>query len=274
MVYRTEPKFVERVWGALPNPGGTPFGEIWWAWDEGDSSSPLLTATGRPCGLFLHDISPGSRPFPLLIKTLHPADRLSVQVHPGLGGGEPCKAESWIVLSAGEGASVFLGLRQGTTPGMLEEMIAAGKPEALLRRLPVTRGDILHVMPGTVHALCAGVEVLEIQTNCDITYRIWDWGRMGADGRPREIHLEKAFESIDFPAAGESSGACRRNRWYSIARTAGGEVAMPPFSALFIPGGAGGQARRHACFVAGPDGGLFDAPAEGWLAVPGSEEEG
>lgn len=274
MVYRTEPKFVERVWGALPNPGGTPFGEIWWAWDDGHSSSPLLTVSGDPCGLSLRDISPGSRPFPLMVKTLHPAGRLSVQVHPGLDGGEPCKAESWVVLSAGEGSSVFLGLRQGTTPGMLEESIAAGRPEILLRRLPVTRGDLLEVMPGTVHALCAGVEVLEFQTNCDITYRIWDWGRMGADGKPRETHLEKALESIDFRVAGDSSGACRRNRWYSIARTAGGEIAMPPFSALFVTGGAEGQVRGRSCFVAGPSGGLFDAPSEGWLAMPGSGGEG
>lgn len=268
MVFRTVPRFVERIWGRLPNPGGVPFGEIWWAWDDGTDSSSLAAPGGSGLPSRLHDLAPHAGRFPIVAKTLHPAGMLSLQVHPGLPGNGPRKAESWIFLKAPQGASVILGLRPGTTPGDLSAAVASGRPDPLLRSVPVLPGDILHVPPGTVHSLCGGVEVIEFQENCDVTYRIWDWGRQGSGGVTRETHMAMALESIDFSpeASSGQAGASCAGFGYLIGAVSG-SAALPPYSVLFVPGGDG-DAPAGTCFVSDGTGGSADAGEGGWMAEP------
>ncbi len=142
--------------------------------------------------------------FPLLVKLLDARQDLSVQVHPGDAyamaheGGELGKAEMWYVLHADPGAELILGLNPGVTREAFREAVRAGRVESLLRRIPIRPGQAVDVPAGTIHALLAGTVVTEIQQNSDLTYRVYDWGRLGADGKPRLLHIEKALDVIDF----------------------------------------------------------------------------
>ena len=151
--------------------------------------------------------------FPLLVKLLDAAQNLSVQVHPGdkyaqlHEGGELGKTEMWYVLHAQPGAQIILGLQPDISAEELGHAIAADRLEACLQRLPVKPGDAVFIAAGTLHALLAGVMAVEVEQNSDTTYRMYDWGRLGADGRPRPLHIAKGLEVIDFrPAA---PGVCR-----------------------------------------------------------------
>jgi mannose-6-phosphate isomerase len=143
---------------------------------------------------------------PLLVKLLATSDLLSVQVHPddraaarfeGGGGG---KHEAWVVLDATSDAELYLGLRVGATTADLCDAAAAGDVEgvkSLLRRVTPKRGDVFDLAPGTVHAPGGGLVLYEVQQPSDLTYRLFDWNRVGLDGRPRPLHVEKAREVID-----------------------------------------------------------------------------
>jgi mannose-6-phosphate isomerase len=142
--------------------------------------------------------------FPLLIKLLDAHDDLSVQVHPDDAyaaaheGGELGKTEMWYVLHAEPGTELIYGLARLATRRSLKRAIENGTLPEQLHRLSISPGDCLYVPAGTVHALLAGAVVAEIQQNSDTTYRVYDWGRVGADGRPRPLHVEKALEVIDW----------------------------------------------------------------------------
>ncbi len=142
--------------------------------------------------------------FPLLVKLLDAQQDLSVQVHPGDAyalaheGGELGKTEMWYVLHADPGAELILGVRPGVTREAFREAVGEGRLEAVLRRMPVRVGQAVDVPAGTVHALLAGTVVTEIQQNSDTTYRVYDWGRVGADGKPRPLHIAKALDVINF----------------------------------------------------------------------------
>jgi mannose-6-phosphate isomerase len=142
--------------------------------------------------------------FPLLVKLLDAQERLSVQVHPeddyalANENGELGKTEMWYILHAQPGAQLILGLRPGVTPEAFRQAIAEGALDRWLHHLPVTAGDAVFVPAGTVHAILEGIIVAEIQQNSDTTYRIYDWGRLGADGVPRPLHVDKALDVINF----------------------------------------------------------------------------
>jgi len=142
--------------------------------------------------------------FPLLIKLLDAEKRLSVQVHPQDDyaliheQGELGKTEMWYVLHARAGAQLILGLRPGVTPEAFRHGIANNRLETWLHHLPVKAGDAIFVPAGTVHAILEGILMAEIQQNSDTTYRIYDWGRVGADGHPRPLHVDKALEVVNF----------------------------------------------------------------------------
>ena len=142
--------------------------------------------------------------FPLLVKLLDANRRLSVQVHPpdeyalAHEGGELGKAEMWYVLYAEPGAELIYGLARQTTPGRVSRRARGGQLSDLLHRLPIQAGDAIRVPTGTIHALLEGTVVAEIQQNSDTTYRVYDWGRLGHDGKPRPLHVDKAVEVIDF----------------------------------------------------------------------------
>ena len=141
--------------------------------------------------------------FPLLIKLIDAAADLSIQVHPDDGYvrreglGSRGKTEAWYVLASG---GIALGLREGVDRGGLERSLAGGRPEEAVRYRPVEAADAVLLPAGTVHALCRGTMVYEVQQASDLTFRLYDYGRPGIDGRPRELHLEQAMEVIDFGA--------------------------------------------------------------------------
>ena len=147
--------------------------------------------------------------FPLLVKLLDAHAALSVQVHPDddfaerWEHGELGKAEMYYVLHADEGAQMVYGLKPGVDPVTLRSALRGGSAEGVLNYTAVRTGDVVAVQPGTVHALLGGVLVTEIQRSSDATYRLYDWGRVGLDGKARELHIEKALEVIDFGRSGD-----------------------------------------------------------------------
>ena len=140
--------------------------------------------------------------FPLLIKFLDAQQHLSVQVHPKPRDDDPnrrqpgIKHEAWYVLHADPGAALFIGQNPGVTPDDLAH--AANTPQLadLLRRRPVQPGQCFYLPSGIIHALGAGIVVAEIQTPSDVTYRLYDWDRTDADGKPRQLHLPQALQNV------------------------------------------------------------------------------
>ena len=135
--------------------------------------------------------------YPLLVKVIQANDTLSVQVHPDDEDakrleGENCrgKTECWYVLNADEGASLVYGLKGNPSKEEIRSAIKENSPEKLLDRVQVKKGDFIFIPSGTVHAIGCGLRLLEVQQSCNITYRLYDWGR------PREVHIEKGVEVI------------------------------------------------------------------------------
>ncbi|MGF1452980.1 MAG: type I phosphomannose isomerase catalytic subunit [Opitutales bacterium] len=214
------PLYQERVWGGdglarhlgRQLPGGQPIGESWEVVDRPEAQS--LVAEGPEPGLSLRDLIasnptgimgegwPADKPFPILVKWLDCQQRLSLQVHPPADiapdlGGEP-KTENWFVAHASPDAALLAGLQPGVTREQFAEALKDERAEPLVRRMPVKDGCSLFVPSGRIHAIDAGNLILEIQQNSDTTYRVYDWGRVGLDGKPRTLHLEQSLASIDF----------------------------------------------------------------------------
>lgn len=140
--------------------------------------------------------------FPLLFKLIDARDRLSVQVHPNnanahLTQGQP-KTEMWVVLDRTPGASLYAGLARGVSTESLRAALAAGTAESQLVRLPVEPSQALFIPGGLVHAIGAGCLIYEVQQNSNTTYRLFDWNRTDAQGKPRALHIEESFQSIDW----------------------------------------------------------------------------
>ena len=128
-----------------------------------------------------------------------------MQVHPDAEtaaklGGRP-KSEAWYILGVQPGGVIYRGLKQGTDREALAAALASGEVEQLLEAEQVEPGDLVPVPPGTVHAIGAGVLLAEVQQPSDTTYRVYDWGRLGLDGKPRDLHVEQALQSIHFGEA-------------------------------------------------------------------------
>ncbi|NCD34645.1 MAG: mannose-6-phosphate isomerase [Spartobacteria bacterium] len=140
--------------------------------------------------------------FPLLLKIIDAQKCLSVQVHPTdtvakRMGTEP-KAEMWYVLQATPEAAVYAGFIDGVTRNDVEQAIENKTLPSLLRRIPVTQGDVINIPAGCVHAIDAGCLVYEIQQNSDTTYRLYDWDRLDDDGHPRPLHIQESLASINW----------------------------------------------------------------------------
>ncbi|MDD4101149.1 MAG: class I mannose-6-phosphate isomerase [Kiritimatiellae bacterium] len=140
--------------------------------------------------------------FPLLFKLIDARECLSVQVHPNesnacLTGGEP-KTELWVVLDCTPDSCLYAGLREGSSPAMLQAALSAGSAEQHLLRLKVKPGQALFIPGGLVHAIGAGCLIYEIQQNSNTTYRLFDWNRIGPDNKSRALHIEDSLKSIDW----------------------------------------------------------------------------
>lgn len=137
--------------------------------------------------------------FSLLIKLIDARDRLSVQVHPDdeyalKNEGEPGKTEMWYVLDCDEGAELIYGFNRSVTRQELEERIKNNTLSEICNFVPVHKGDVFFIAAGTLHAIGAGILIAEVQQSSNTTYRVSDYGRLGADGKPRPLHIEKAVE--------------------------------------------------------------------------------
>ena len=148
----------------------------------------------------------GIQDFPLLLKFLFPQDKLSIQVHPDdayavefeAAAGGRGKTEMWHIVSAEPSAELLLGLKPGVTRETFLKSVAHNTVEALFLRHPVHPGDTYFVEPGTQHAILPGMVVCEVQEYSDLTYRVYDYGRVDAAGNPRDLHLEKAMAVTRF----------------------------------------------------------------------------
>ncbi len=145
--------------------------------------------------------------FPLLFKFLDAHQTLSVQVHPNdeqaarLDPPDRGKTEAWVVIDAEPGSLIYAGLKRGVDRATLERELRRGTVELCLNTISPQPGDCIFIPAGTVHALGAGLLVAEIQQSSDTTFRLFDWNRLGPDGRPRALHIEQALDVIryDFP---------------------------------------------------------------------------
>jgi mannose-6-phosphate isomerase len=216
-----EPIFKDRIWGGRELerlygkkiPAGQPTGEAWEISDRpGDAS---VIANGPLAGKDLRwlmenhaaEILGSAKPaaagrFPLLCKILDAREKLSLQVHPPASKaaelkGEP-KTEMWFIADAAPDASLYVGLKHGVTRAEFEKKIADGSVADCFHRIPVKAGDTMFLPSGRVHAIGDGLVIFEIQQNSDTTYRVFDWNRVGLDGKPRELHVAQSLASIDF----------------------------------------------------------------------------
>ncbi|MFT5471742.1 MAG: mannose-6-phosphate isomerase [Candidatus Promineifilaceae bacterium] len=140
--------------------------------------------------------------FPLLIKIIDANKTLSIQVHPddasaAQHGGE-AKTEMWYVLDADTDACVYAGFKAETTADAFKAAIHDGMVADVLQKQPVRPGDVVFIPGGRIHAIGAGCLILEIQQNSNTTYRVDDWGRLGVDGKPRDLHLDAASRVINW----------------------------------------------------------------------------
>ena len=241
-----EDLYKEKLWGgrrletvlgrALP--AELVIGESWEVSDRAPDTS--VVANGPLRGTTLHELvldrpeellGPGFdlgrfQRFPLLVKFIDANQVLSVQVHPPDDFArehdphDDGKTEMLHVLGTEGEAVLYLGLRPGVGRSEFEEAVKAGGVGEVLRPVRVQPGDSVFLPPGTLHAYGAGVLLAEVQQNSDLTYRVYDWGRVGADGNPRPLHLEKALAVIGWDAPRQekltpellADGAVRKER--------------------------------------------------------------
>ncbi|MCX8496855.1 MAG: class I mannose-6-phosphate isomerase [Akkermansiaceae bacterium] len=266
------PLYMERVWGGrqlelvygrpLPHPS-RPFGESWEIVDRDGEQS--IVDQGTFAGCSLHDLWSRHREevfgagfqdhprFPILIKVLDARDDLSIQVHPpvelaaGLGG-EP-KTEMWFIADCDRGAKLYVGLKKGVTRADFEHAIADGSVAACVHAITPEPGDSIFIASGRLHAIGAGFLIHEIQQNSDTTYRVFDWNRVGLDGKPRDLHVAESLASIAFtdfePAmdspVGETLATCEYFKTDRKLLESGGSIGNPEagrFSILSVVDGS------------------------------------
>lgn len=215
------------------------------------SAIPSLNSTddgGRPLGELIARYGERltgnkvSGDFPLLLKLLDARDRLSVQVHPDDDYAARVenkfgKTEAWVILDCDEGAELVYGVLPGTTREQLKEASLGGDAvEALLGRVKVHPGEVYYIPAGTVHAIGAGCLIYEIQQSSDVTYRFYDWNRTDAQGRRRELHIDKAIDVVDLSIRQESAaprpiGEGRelllKEKYFTLERWTNARAALP-----------------------------------------------
>lgn len=248
-----KPIYMERIWGGtmmsevlhreLPA-ADTPIGEAWELVDRDGEDS--VVANGALAGRTLHELvghyqraligskCRNSDRFPLLVKLIDAGERLSLQVHPDenacqeLGNGAEPKTEMWYVIASRPGAKILAGLDSRATKVRLKDLLdSPTEVESMLQTHFSQPGDAFYIASGTLHAIGAGNLILEIQQNSDTTYRVNDWGRVGPDGKPRELHREAGLRSINFtnrtsPRIAGAVGERSFNRKFEV-------VTMCPF---------------------------------------------
>ncbi len=214
--------FHEKVWGGQglkeildkPLPSNKKIGESWELSGHPSALSVVKEGTlkGKSITELVRDfpeeilgkkLATRYSDFPLLFKFIDANDKLSIQVHPNdqyarKHEGDLGKTEAWYVVDAKPGATIICGLKKGATPESVEIGVKTNQLESELHEIPVKTGDVIYLSPGTVHALGAGIVIYEVQEASDVTYRLYDWGRVGLDGRPRDLHIEDSLKVINY----------------------------------------------------------------------------
>ncbi len=215
---RFEPCYADRVWGGKllerhlkrHLPPGRSIGESWEISDNPAVRTKIKGGRfdGKTLGEAIKEDSEyimgrkweGS--FPVIVKWLDSCRKLSLQVHPdeisAKKFGADSKAENWYFAKCGSNAKAILGLKEGTDRNTLERFLKDGNVEEIVREFPVEEGDSAFIPKGLLHALDGENLVLEIQDNSDTTFRVFDWGRVDLNGKPRQLHLSEAMESVKF----------------------------------------------------------------------------
>lgn len=287
------PLYMERVWGGrelenvyarkLPDPQ-KPYGESWEIVDRENEQS--VVDAGPYHGSTLHDLWANHREeifgegfqnhprFPILIKILDARDDLSIQVHPPAHlaetlGGEP-KTEMWFIADGEPGAKLYVGLKNGVTREIFEKSIADGTVADRVHAITPEPGDSIFIASGRLHAIGAGFLIHEIQQNSDTTYRVFDWNRLGLDGKPRELHVGESLASIDFqdfeptmdPPVGDNLASCEYFKTDRKTLKLGETIGNPRddrFSILSVVEGRleseGGRHFEKGSFILVPRGG-------------------
>lgn len=214
--------------------------------------------------------------FPILTKFIDAKGDLSIQVHPDNAyalehEGQYGKTEMWYVLEAEPDAFLYYGFKHPITKEEYKERIENNTLTEVLNAAPVKKGDVFFIPAGTLHAICKGIVIAEIQQNSNVTYRVYDYGRLGADGKPRQLHVAQALEVTecapprpqDFgghlaacqyfvadAVRGSAEGVCDEDSFTSLLITdgegslacGGEETAVRKGDSLFLPAGSGGWA--------------------------------
>lgn len=214
------PIYKERVWGGRnlesflkrKLPSSSSIGESWEIVDRLEDQSTLAGGSFRGkslrkvleehAGSIMGPDWPRDKPFPILVKWLDCRERLSIQVHPPQKmarsfGGEP-KTENWYIAHASKDAYVIAGLKRGVNRKIFESALKSQALESCVHRIKVSLGDSIFIPSGRLHAIGEGNFILEIQQNSNTTYRVYDWGRVGFDGKPRNLNVDESLKSIDF----------------------------------------------------------------------------
>lgn len=304
--YQLLPVCKDYIWGGqrLKNDFGiksdlNPLSEAWVLSCHQDG--PSVLADGPCAGLTLpeyikkegsHVLGTNCRQFegfPMLIKLIDAKQDLSVQAHPSdeyalAHEGQYGKTEMWVVLDAAPGAGLYYGFQHEVSKEELERRAGDCTLTEVLDRVPVSKGDVFFIPSGTVHAIGAGLVIAEIQQNSNVTYRVFDYGRVGADGKPRPLHVDKALAVADRKPVpkmdfGPHLGQCRyfttdrhdgaftetcgQNSFHAVLFTEGeGELAcggvcrpVKKGQCYFIPAGSGtyyvsGKCRCLIAYVA------------------------
>jgi mannose-6-phosphate isomerase len=213
------PKLATAIWGGdalvrkygKAGDAGAKLGESWECWDDdavtgGPYAGEPLSAVRVKLGRALTGPADPLKRFPVLTKIIDAREALSVQVHPDDAYAQRVehqpvgKTECWYILAAEPGAELVLGWTRDTNREEYERRVADGTLGEILRRVPVAPGEAYYLPAGTLHAIGAGIQLFETQQASDLTYRIFDWNRVGADGKPRELHVAKAADVLDFRA--------------------------------------------------------------------------
>lgn len=214
-----EPLLQENIWGGeylKKRSHKVPAGPVGESWEISDyKNETTVISNGEYKGKSLYQVIDkiyGSKKnslsiperFPLLLKILAPESELSVQVHPTdyyteqNALKESGKAEAWYILDAPEGSFLYLGLTERLTKEMMKKAVEDKTLIHYLNKVYVKPGDVVNIPHGTIHSLCPHIRVFEIQQSSNITYRLYDWGRVNAEGIGRKLHIREALEVINF----------------------------------------------------------------------------
>uniref|UniRef100_E6PI03 Mannose-6-phosphate isomerase (Phosphomannose isomerase) (PMI) (Phosphohexomutase) (Modular protein) n=1 Tax=mine drainage metagenome TaxID=410659 RepID=E6PI03_9ZZZZ len=236
---RLDPVLTPAIWGGeslvrLYGKRGDPnerIGESWECWEgsrvaDGPLAGNTISSLRTSLGARLMGDLDVDRVFPILTKFIDARDWLSVQVHPTDAYARRVehqpfgKTECWFVLHAEPNAEIVLGWTRDTSREEYERRVADGTLGELLRRVPVRTGDAFYLPSGTLHAIGPGIVVYETQQTSDLTYRIFDWNRLGSDGKPRELHVAKAADVLNYRAGSTEALKTIAYTWQGCSRTA------------------------------------------------------